>query len=48
MAELIEMPDPTQCIPRNANYALLDPDGLISPGCHVTGEGKATQAQPLT
>lgn len=39
VAEVIETPDSSECILRLANYALLEEDGLIAPGSHVTGEG---------
>eukprot|EP01126_Amoeba_proteus_P061734 TRINITY_DN8316_c0_g2_i2.p1 TRINITY_DN8316_c0_g2~~TRINITY_DN8316_c0_g2_i2.p1 ORF type:complete len:843 (-),score=171.90 TRINITY_DN8316_c0_g2_i2:283-2460(-) len=44
--EVVEKPSPDQCVLRNLNYSLLEDDGIIAPGTHVTGEdilvGKTT------
>jgi hypothetical protein len=37
--EVIENPNPDECLLRHLNYSSLEEDGLVAPGTRVTGDG---------
>lgn len=37
--EVIEKPNPDECLLRHLNYSSLEDDGIVAPGIRVTGDG---------